>query len=193
MKNIFFALSSLLLLSSCTETSQQPTNTKYAMNSSTSFYDLQVTDIDGNTFNMNDLKGKRVLIVNVASKCGFTKQYKPLQELYEKFGGNTFTIIGFPSNDFMGQEPGSEEEIKDFCEKNFGVTFPLMSKISVKGKNIHPLYKWLTQKEMNGVDDFKVKWNFHKFLVDENGQLVGDFPSSVSPLSEEIIAFAEGA
>ena len=193
MKHLTIMIFAAFFFSSCSETNTHTTNTQYAMNNSiSSFYDAEVKDIDGNTFDMSQLKGKRVLVVNVASKCGYTKQYKPLQELYETFGGETFTVIGFPSNDFMGQEPGGEDEIKAFCEKNFGVTFPLMSKISVKGKNIHPLYQWLTQGDLNGVDDFKVKWNFHKFLIDENGKLVGDYPSSVSPVSEEIISFAQG-
>ncbi|MCC5917920.1 MAG: glutathione peroxidase [Cryomorphaceae bacterium] len=161
-------------------------------NATKTFYDFSAKDIDGNDFPMSNLKGKRILIVNVASKCGFTSQYEQLQELYEKLGGDNFTIIGFPSNNFMGQEPGTEEDIKAFCQKNYGVTFPMMSKIDVKGKEIHPIYQWLTQKNLNGKDDYKVAWNFHKFLIDENGNLVRDFSSKVSPISEEIVSFAEG-
>lgn len=155
-------------------------------------HEFSVTDIEGNNFDFASLKGKRVLIVNVASKCGFTPQYKELQKLYETYGNENFVIIGFPANDFMGQEPGSDEEIASFCEKNYGVTFPLMSKISVKGKSIHPLYAWLTQKELNGKDDYNVRWNFHKFLIDENGQIVADFGSRTSPMSDEITSFAAG-
>src|SRR3972149_4623058 len=109
-------------------------------------YDFTVKDIDGSDFNLAQLKGKKVLIVNTASKCGFTPQYAELQELYEKYGGEQFVIVGFPSNNFANQEPGTNEEIKSFCQVNYGVTFPIMSKIEVKGENIHPLYAWLTQK-----------------------------------------------
>lgn len=156
------------------------------------FHDFVVTDIDGNNFDLSQLKGKRVLVVNVASKCGFTSQYKDLQELYEQYGGDTFTIIGFPANNFMGQEPGDEEEIKSFCQRNYGVTFPMMSKISVKGKDIHPVYQWLTNKELNNTSDYSVKWNFHKFLIDENGKIVTDYGSRTSPMSDEIVSFAAG-
>jgi len=132
------------------------------------------------------------LIVNTASECGYTPQYKQLEELYKQYGGDTFTIIGFPANNFGGQEPGSDEQIAAFCEKNYGVTFPMMSKISVKGNDEHPLYKWLTSKELNGVSNGEVKWNFHKFLIDENGKWYAELSSKVSPLNEEIIAFASG-
>jgi glutathione peroxidase len=157
-----------------------------------SFHDFVVTDIDGNDFDLSQLKGKRVLVVNVASKCGFTSQYKDLQELYEQYGGDNFTIIGFPANNFMGQEPGDEEEIKSFCQRNYGVSFPMMSKISVKGKDIHPVYQWLTSRELNNSADYSVKWNFHKFLIDENGQIVTDYGSRTSPISKEIVSFASG-
>jgi glutathione peroxidase len=179
----------------CSESPNESKTIKHsAMNTENTpaFYDFDVMDIDGNPFDMSSLRGKRVLVVNVASKCGYTPQYEQLQELYETLGGEQFTIIGFPSNDFMGQEPGTEEEIKAFCQKNYGVTFPLMSKISVKGKNAHPLYRWLTSRELNGKADYTVKWNFHKFLIDENGKIVADYPSKVSPVSEEIVSFAEG-
>lgn len=156
------------------------------------FYDFKVTAIDGSTFDFATLKGKRVLIVNTASECGYTPQYKQLQELYEKYGGEKFTIIGFPANNFGGQEPGSNTEIAAFCEKNYGVTFPMMSKISVKGNDAHIVYEWLTQKEMNGVSDGNVRWNFHKFLIDENGKWINEFSSSVSPLDDEITSFAQG-
>lgn len=195
--NIMFKVTATILLAfvsfACSQ-KEAAQNVELAMNTSNnpSFYDFSVTDIDGQPFDFSQFKGKRVLIVNVASKCGYTKQYEQLQELYNELGGETFTIIGFPANNFMNQEPGSDEDIKAFCQKNYGVTFPMMSKISVKGKNIHPLYSWLTDKNQNGVDDFKVKWNFHKFLIDENGVLVTDHPSSVSPMSEEIVSFAEG-
>ncbi len=156
------------------------------------FYDFKVTAIDGSSFDFSVLKGKRVLIVNTASACGYTPQYKQLQELYTTYGGEKFTIIGFPANNFGGQEPGSDQEIATFCEKNYGVTFPMMSKISVKGNDEHELYKWLTQKERNGVSDANVRWNFHKFLIDENGHWIKELSSSVSPLDDVVTSFAQG-
>lgn len=153
-----------------------------------SIYDYTVKDIDGNDFDFSTLKGKKVLIVNTASECGYTPQYAQLQELYEEKGGEDFTIIGFPSNNFGGQEPGSADEIKAFCSKNYGVTFKMMSKVNAKGSNISPIYQWLTQKELNGVSDAEVKWNFHKFLIDEKGNWIAQFPSGISPLDEEILS-----
>jgi glutathione peroxidase len=139
-----------------------------------SFYDLSYTDINGKTVSMADYKGKYVLCVNVASKCGHTPQYSKLEALYEKHKGN-LVIIGFPCNQFLGQEPGSENEIQEFCTKNYGVTFPLASKVDVKGNNQHPVYTWLMNKESNGVSDDKVEWNFHKVLVSPEGQWLKAF------------------
>lgn len=150
-------------------------------------HDFTVKTLEGEEFELASLKGKKVLVVNTASKCGLTPQYEKLQELYEEYGGDNFTIIGFPANNFMNQEPGTNEEIAEFCEKNYGVSFPMMSKISVKGDDIHPLYKWLTSKDENGVLDEKVRWNFQKFMVDENGKLVGFLPPKNSPKSDKII------
>ena len=133
---------------------------------------FKVKAIDGSEFDMATLKGKKVMIVNTASKCGFTPQYKTLQELYERYGGENFEIIGFPANNFMKQEPGTNAEIQQFCSINYGVTFPMMEKVSVKGKDIHPLFRWLTEKTENGKMNAKVKWNFQKFLIDESGNLV---------------------
>ncbi|MGM0648657.1 MAG: glutathione peroxidase, partial [Bacteroidota bacterium] len=127
-----------------------------SMNKSETFHDFVVQDINGKDFDFSQLKGKKVLVVNTASKCGFTPQYEGLQDLYEKYKDQDFTIIGFPANNFMNQEPGSDEEIKSFCTTNYGVTFPMMSKISVKGDNMHPVYQWLTQKSKNGKEDSKV-------------------------------------
>ena len=152
-----------------------------------SFHDFTVKDIEGNDFNFSSLKGKKVLVVNTASKCGNTPQYKQLQSLFEKYGGNDFVIIGFPANNFGKQEPGTNSEILEFCERNYGVTFPMMSKISVKGDDIHPLYQWLTEKEKNGVLDSSVKWNFQKYLVDENGKLVEMVAPKVKPDNEKIL------
>ena len=137
-----------------------------------SFYDFTVKDIDGNDFPFSQLKGKKVLIVNTASKCVFTPQYAELEQFYNEHKDKNFVIIGFPANNFMGREPGTNEEIKAFCKKHYGVTFPMMSKIDVKGKNIHPVYKWLTKKALNGVQDSVVKWNFQKYLINEEGRVV---------------------
>lgn len=155
------------------------------------FYDFTVQTIDGKGFNLSELKGKKVLVVNVASKCGFTPQYKQLEELYEKYKNDNFVIIGFPANNFLRQEPGTNEEIKEFCTLNYGVTFPMMAKISVKGEDMAPLYKWLTQKSQNGKQDASVKWNFQKFMIDENGNWAGVASSQTSPMSEEIITWIE--
>ncbi len=155
-------------------------------------YDFTVKDIDGNDFSLASLQGKKVLVVNVASKCGLTPQYEQLQELYEKYRYLNFVIIGFPANNFMGQEPGTNEEIKEFCTANYGVTFPMMEKISVKGKDQAPLYKWLTNKSENGVLDQEVTWNFQKFMVDEEGHLVDVVLPKESPMSDKIVNWIIG-
>jgi glutathione peroxidase len=154
-----------------------------------SFYDFKVKDIDGKDFDLSSLKGKKVLVVNTASKCGFTPQYKQLQALFETYGGDKFTIIGFPANNFMSQEPGTNKEIAEFCEKNYGVTFKMMSKISVKGDDMAPIYQWLTSKSKNGVMDSEVKWNFQKYLIDENGKLVNVYYSKTLPDDEQIVSW----
>ena len=159
----------------------------------TSFYDFKVKDIDGNDFDLARLKGKKVLVVNTASKCGLTPQYKQLQSLYEQFGGEKFVIVGFPANNFMKQEPGTNEEIAEFCEKNYGVTFPMMEKISVKGDDMHPLYHWLTEKSKNGVLDSEVGWNFQKYLIDEKGQLVKMVEPKTKPDDEKIVSWIKGS
>jgi len=156
-----------------------------------SFYNFKVTAIDGKPFDFSSLKGKKVLIVNTASKCGHTPQYAQLEELYKKYGGDKFVIIGFPANNFLRQEPGTNEQIREFCTVNYGVTFPMMAKISVKGNDIHPLYKWLTTKAENGVMDAPVKWNFQKFMIDENGQLVGMVPPGDLPTVDKIVNWIE--
>lgn len=156
-----------------------------------SIYQFTVKDINGNDFNFADLKGKKIMIVNTASECGFTPQYEGLEDLYQNYKDENFVIIGFPANNFGGQEPGSDEEILEFCQKNYGVSFPMMSKISVIGANEHPLYEFLTEKSKNGKMDSVVKWNFQKYLIDENGQLTHVLESRVVPDSAEIVEWIE--
>lgn len=150
-------------------------------------YEFSEKTLGGKDFNFADLKGKKIMIVNTASKCGYTPQYADLQKLYEQYGGEKFEIIGFPSNDFLKQEPGTNEEIAEFCQKNYGVTFTMMTKIKVKGKEMHPIYKWLTSKSLNGFSDSEVKWNFQKYIINENGELIGIFAPNVNPLDTKII------
>jgi len=176
IKYIFLLLA---LLIGATSFSQKP-NMK-------TLYDFTAKTIDGKDFNFSSLKGKKVLIVNTASQCGYTPQYAELEALYKEFGGDQFTIIGFPSNDFGAQEPGTNEEISTFCTVNFGVTFPMMSKISVKGEDMVPLYHWLTSKAENGVADTEVKWNFQKYLIDEQGQWYAMVGYKESPKCEKIL------
>lgn len=156
-----------------------------------SFYDFKVTTLEGQPFDLSSLKGKKVLVVNTASKCGHTPQYAQLEELYKKYSSKNFVIIGFPANNFLSQEPGTNAEIREFCTKNYGVTFPMMSKISVKGKDIDPLYQWLTNKDGNGVMDAPVKWNFQKFMIDENGKVVGMVPPGELPTCDKIVSWIE--
>jgi len=152
-------------------------------------YDFKAKTIDGKDFDFSTLKGKKVLIVNTASKCGYTPQYEDLEKLYKAYGGDKFTIIGFPANNFGAQEPGANSEIKEFCTKNYGVTFQMMSKISVKSDDMDPLYKWLTSKAENGVEDAEVKWNFQKFMIDENGNWAGVAFSKENPMSDKIVSW----
>jgi glutathione peroxidase len=152
-----------------------------------SFYDLTAIGLDGQPVALSQYKGRKIMVVNTASECGYTPQYKQLQELYTAYKDSGFVVLGFPSNDFGGQEPGSSAEIAGFCEKNYGVTFPMMAKVDIKGDNPHPVYQWLTQKSKNGLDDFKVKWNFNKFLIDEEGRLVMYLPSGKDPMCDEVL------
>lgn len=158
----------------------------------TSLHDFTVKDIEGEDFDLGQLKGKKVLVVNTASKCGLTPQYELLQELYEEYRGDDFTIIGFPANNFADQEPGSNEDIAEFCQKNYGVTFPMMSKISIKGDDMAPVYQWLTQKSKNGVSDSEVQWNFQKYMIDEDGHLVDFVNPKTKPNDEKIVSWIKG-
>jgi glutathione peroxidase len=152
-----------------------------------SVYDYSIKTIDGKSVKLSQFKGKKILIVNTASKCGYTPQYEDLEKLHKQYG-KKMVLIGFPAGNFGGQELATNTEIQDFCKKNFGITFPLTEKIDVKGKNQHPVYQWLCQKSNNNLGDYEVKWNFNKFLIDENGKLQSYFPSSVKPESEEMVA-----
>lgn len=165
--------------------------TTVLIDDSKSIHQFKVTDIEGDEFDLATLKGKKVMIVNTASKCGLTPQYEQLEKMYQKYKDKSFIIVGFPANDFMSQEPGSNEEIAAFCQKNYGVSFPMMQKISVKGKEQHPLYTFLTEKKYNGLEDNKVSWNFQKYLINENGQLEKVISPRTSPDDAEIIEWIE--
>jgi glutathione peroxidase len=157
----------------------------FTLVSTPSIHQFKVKSIDGGIIDFAKFKGKKILVVNVASKCGFTRQYAGLEKLYEA-NKDKLVIVGFPANNFGSQEPGTDGEIVQFCKARFGVTFPMASKISVKGDDTAPIYKWLTTKEQNGVLDATIGWNFNKFLLDENGKLLAYFPSKVEPDSDEI-------
>lgn len=165
-------------------------NCSIAQNKQT-LHDFSTISLEGEAVNLSDYKGKKLMIVNTASKCGLTPQYEDLQALYTQYGGDKFAIIGFPANNFGKQEPGTDAEIKEFCTKNYGVSFPMMHKISVKGDDMDPIYKWLTVKDENGVGDGAVKWNFQKFLIDENGNWVAKISPSDKPNKKSIIEWIE--
>ena len=173
MKQILFIISLLLL--------------SVVVNAQQTIYDFTVNDIDGNDFALSQFEGKKVMIVNVASECGLTPQYEALVEVYEAYKDSNFIIIAFPANNFKEQEPGTNEEIKEFCSVNYDVTFPMMTKISVKGDDIHPLYKWLTTKELNSISDSSVKWNFQKYLINNNGKIDHVINPWVKPDNKKII------
>ena len=153
--------------------------------STESIYDIKINTLDGEAIDLHDFIGKKILIVNVASECGYTPQYEDLQTLYENYQ-DKLIVIGVPCNQFGEQEPGNAQEILEFCQKNYGVTFILTEKADVKGENQHPLYAWLTMKDKNGVANSKVKWNFQKYLISENGELLESFNSATDPLSSDI-------
>lgn len=163
-------------------------STAFIQSNSKSIHSFKVKGIDGKEIDFSRFKGKKILVVNTASRCGYTKQYEGLQKLYETYN-KKLVVVGFPCNQFLGQEPGTSEEIMAFCKTNYGVTFPLSEKIDVKGKDAAPIYKWLCSKDENGVLDAKISWNFNKFLLDENGNMLAYFPSNVKPDSEEILNY----
>lgn len=190
---IVYLLAALVGISCGHNTVKNPTQQMKEQNTSThSIYNYKVETITGETLDLSTLKGKKVMIVNTASKCGLTPQFEGLEKLYQAYKDQNFVIIGFPSNDFMSQDPGSNEEIAEFCQINYGVSFPMMSKIVVKGDGQHPLYQYLTQKAQNGLDDYEVQWNFQKFLINENGTIDKVIGPRVDPNDAEIVSWIKG-
>jgi glutathione peroxidase len=181
MKKILIAFTSLILVSFILPN-------KKDFSTKSSIYQFKVDGLNGDVIDFSKFKGKKILIVNTASKCGFTPQYEYLEKLYKTYS-DKLVIVGFPANNFASQEPGTNDEIKAFCTKNYGVTFPMAAKVSVKGDDIAPIYKWLTNKSENGVMDAEITWNFNKFLLDENGNLITKFDSKVTPMSDEIVKY----
>lgn len=192
MKKHLITIVSCIILFSCEKKQSNQSSPEIAEIQETepkeklSFFDFTVKDIDGNDFDLKQLKGKKILVVNTASECGFTSQYEDLQKLYEAYKNQNFTVIGFPANDFGEQEPGDNQKIKQFCTQQFKVTFPMMSKISVIGEEQHPLYQFLTQKNKNGKMDSEVKWNFQKYLINPDGSLAEVYYSKTNPMDEKI-------
>lgn len=187
MKKLFIILLSVIAyLQSCMGHKSEISRQRTIQNKGKTIYDYKVEALDGGTINFADFKGKKILIVNTASKCGFTPQYKDLETLYSQYK-NKLVIVGFPANNFGDQEPGTNEEIGVFCQKNYGVSFPMAAKVSVKGDDTAPIFKFLTEKELNGVKDISILWNFTKFLLDEEGKLVDTFISTTSPTDEAIV------
>jgi glutathione peroxidase len=197
MKKIILLSCSVLLLWSCQSKAQQNSNTNTkeknkemdtAVKAET-IYQFKVKDLYGQEFDFASLKGKKILIVNTASECGLTPQYKDLEAIYKKYQDKNFVIVGFPANNFGAQEPGSNEQIAQFCEMNYGVTFPMMSKVSVKGADIDKVYQFLTQKSKNGLQDSEVEWNFQKYLINEQGELVKVLSPRVLPTDAAIVGW----
>jgi glutathione peroxidase len=193
MKKSFALFTVLTSLWSCQNQAQQTTvNPTVIPMKKETIYQFNVQDLSGNAFDFAALKGKKIMIVNTASECGLTPQYEQLQAVYEKYKDQNFVIVGFPANNFGSQEPGSNAQIASFCQKNYGVTFPMMAKISVEGNDQHPVYQFLTQKAKNGLEDSEVQWNFQKYLIHENGELAKVISPRVLPTDSEIINWIEG-
>ncbi len=191
MKNLFFVAFTALSLVSCMENNAQNKNTSAVKTDQTmekqSIYQFKVTDLSGKEFDFASLKGKKILVVNTASKCGLTPQYENLQTIYDQYKDKNLVIVGFPANNFASQEPGTSGEIAEFCKQNYGVTFPMMDKISVKGNDMAPIYQFLTEKSKNGLEDSEVQWNFQKYLIDENGHLAKVVKPQTLPTDPEIV------
>ena len=190
--NKFLSLIPLLLVALFSLNKIQHANNESLKIKKMSIHEFKVENINGEEFDFSSLNGKKIMVVNTASKCGLTPQYEKLEALYQKYKNDNFIIIGFPSNDFMGQEPGSNEEIIAFCKKNYGVSFPMMSKVKVKGNDKCDIYSFLTSKSQNGLEDNKVQWNFQKYLLDENGFLVKVLSPRTLPDDPQISSWIEG-
>lgn len=193
MKTILLTFSVILLMACQSNKSLEKTakHVNSEIMKTENIYQFKVADINGNPFDFANLKGKKILIVNTASECGLTPQYKDLQAIYNKYQDKNFVIVGFPANNFGAQEPGNNTEIATFCERNYGVSFPMMAKISVKGEDMDPVYQFLTQKSKNGLQDSQVEWNFQKYLIDEQGHLVKVISPRTLPTDSEIISWIE--
>ena len=184
----------IALLFSCqnkAQTAMTSSNTSQTM-TKPSIHQFKVTDLSGNTFDFASLKGKKVIVVNTASKCGLTPQYKDLETLYATYKDKGLVIVGFPANNFFSQEPGTNEEIAQFCQLNYGVTFPMMAKVSVKGKDMCEVYQFLTKQAKNGFEDSDVEWNFQKYLLNEKGELEKVISPRTKPLDDEIVNWVKG-
>ena len=190
MKKIAFITCSVILLLS-SQVQAQTSKNKLSKTDKTmakeNIYQFKVQDLSGDTFDFASLKGKKVMIVNTASKCGLTPQYKDLEAIYKEYKDKGFVIVGFPANNFASQEPGTNKEIETFCQQNYGVTFPMMDKVSVKGDDMCEVYKFLTQKSKNGLQDSEVEWNFQKYLINEKGELVKVIKPRTLPTDPEVI------
>ncbi len=188
MKSVFITLCSIiLLLGNQNQAQNKPKTNNSNVMAKETIYQFKVKDLAGKEFDFASLKGKKIMIVNTASECGLTPQYKDLEAIYEKYKTQNFIIIGFPANNFGGQEPGSNKEIAAFCQQNYGVTFPMMEKSSVKGKDMNEVYQFLTQKAKNGLEDSAVSWNFQKYLINEKGELVKVIAPNILPTDPEIV------
>ncbi|MEO8533035.1 MAG: glutathione peroxidase [Flavobacterium sp.] len=190
MKKLLFMAYGALFLFSCqnqAQTNKTKTPKMDKVMAKETIYQFKVEDLSGNPFDFASLKGKKVMIVNTASKCGLTPQYKDLEAIYKEYKDKGFVIVGFPANNFASQEPGTNEEIGAFCQQNYGVTFPMMDKVSVKGDDMCEVYKFLTQKSKNGLQDSEVEWNFQKYLINEKGELVKVIKPKTLPTDPEVI------
>ncbi|MNF38270.1 hypothetical protein D3C84_192120 [compost metagenome] len=195
MKNLIFIASCAIMLFSC-QNQAQSKKTDKNMNATPiakeTIYQFKVEDLSGNTFDFSTLKGKKIMIVNTASKCGLTPQYKDLEAIYKEYKDKGFVIVGFPANNFASQEPGTNEEIATFCQLNYGVTFPMMDKVSVKGDDMAEVYQFLTQKAKNGLQDSQVEWNFQKYLINEKGELEKVISPKTLPTDPEVVNWIKG-
>ncbi|MFE3872435.1 glutathione peroxidase [Flavobacterium sp. ZS1P70] len=192
MKNLLFLTCSIMFLLSCqnqAQTKKTKLNKNNTVMAKETIYQFKVEDLSGNIFDFASLKGKKVMIVNTASKCGLTPQYKDLEAIYKEYKDKGFVIVGFPANNFASQEPGTNEEIATFCQLNYGVTFPMMDKVSVKGDDMAAIYQFLTQKSKNGLQDSTVEWNFQKYLINEKGELEKVISPKTLPTDPSIISW----